>query len=316
MANLRGLCEYVRLAAGELGEGIAALPRSAWLKRTCFKLLERSALSINCFGLFPDCKVDKIGRSETGLVFFLHAHKRSSYCPSCTLRSRRVHSTYTRFIRDMATGERAVHLQLRVRRFYCLNVNCQRRTFTERLKLFAPHARRTERLINLQTTVGTFLGGEAGSRLLQKLRMPLCGASLLQSIRAQATEHYPIPRVLGVDDWAIKKGRSHGTILIDLEKHKVVDLLPTAARQPWSCGLGTARVLKSSYGTSFTTTRWARKREPRRYPGSGQVASAPQLAGDARAVARHRIRNFTSLTDCARASRRSRKATGAAAPHV
>lgn len=99
-----------------------------------------------------------------------------------------------------------------------------------------PHARRTERLINLQATVGTFLGGEAGSRLLQQLRMPLCGASLLRSLRAQATEHDPTPRVLGVDDWAIKKGRSYGTILVDLEKHKVVDLLSdrsAAALELW-----------------------------------------------------------------------------------
>lgn len=99
-----------------------------------------------------------------------------------------------------------------------------------------PHARRTERLINLQATVGTFLGGEAGSRLLQQLRMPLCGASLLQSIRAQSTEHYSTPRVLGVDDWAIRKGRSYGTILVDLEKHQVVDLLSdrsAAALELW-----------------------------------------------------------------------------------
>jgi transposase len=84
--------------------------------------------------------------------------------------------------------------------------------------------------------VGTFLGGEAGSRLLQKPRMPLCAASLLQSIRTQATEHYPTPRVLGVDDWAIKKDRSYGTILVDLEKHKVVDLLSdrsAAALELW-----------------------------------------------------------------------------------
>ncbi len=191
---------------------------------------------MNCFGLFPDCEVDKIERSEAGLTFFLEAHKRSSHCPNCGLRSERVHSYYTRSVRDTAVGEQAVYLRTRVRRFYCVNAGCQRRTFTERLALFVPHARRTERLIGLQTTVGTFLGGEAGSRLLQKLRMPLCGVSLLRSLRAQATEHYATPRVLGVDDWAIKKGRSYGTILVDLEKHKVVDLLSdrsAAALELW-----------------------------------------------------------------------------------
>lgn len=191
---------------------------------------------MNCFGLFPGCKVDKVERSEAGLVISLRAQRRHAPCSNCDSFSRRVHSTHTRSVRDTAIGEQAVYLHLRVRRFYCLNTNCPQRTFTESLKLFAPHARRTFRLINLQTTVGAFLGGEAGSRLLQKLRMPLCGASLLQSIRTLSTECYPTPRVLGVDDWAVKKGRSYGTILIDLEKHKVVDLLSdrsAAALELW-----------------------------------------------------------------------------------
>lgn len=191
---------------------------------------------MNCFGLFPGCKVDKVERSEAGLVISLRAQRRHAPCPNCDSFSRRVHSTHTRSVRDTAIGEQAVYLHLRVRRFYCLNTNCPQRTFTESLKLFAPHARRTFRLINLQTTVGTFLGGEAGSRLLQKLQMPLCGASLLRSLRAQATEHYTIPCVLGLDDWAIKKGRSYSTILVDFEKHKVVDLLSdrsAAALELW-----------------------------------------------------------------------------------
>ena len=191
---------------------------------------------MNCFGLFPDCKVNKVESKDAELTFFLQARGCSSHCPGCGSRSKRVHSLYTRSVKDTTVGEQTVHLQFKVRRFYCQNTNCQQRTFTQRLRLFAPHARRTFRLINLQTAVGTFLGGEAGSRLLGRLRMPLCGAALLQSIRAQMAEHHPTPRVLGVDDWAIKKGRSYGTILVDLENHKVVDLLSersAAALELW-----------------------------------------------------------------------------------
>ncbi len=133
-------------------------------------------------------------------------------------------------------GKQAVRLHLRVRRFYCFNLSCQQQTFTERLTLFAPHARRTERLKYVQAQVGMVLGGEAGSRLLATLEMPLSAANILQDIRVQATEHYATPRVLGVDDWAIKKGRSYGTILVDLEKHQVVDLLSersAAALELW-----------------------------------------------------------------------------------
>lgn len=191
---------------------------------------------MSCFGLFPDCTIDKIETLELGLVLYLRTRQQNACCPSCTSRSRRIHSYYTRSIRDTAIGDGAVFLKLKVRRFYCLNAKCQQQTFTERLYLFAPYARRTERLKSVQTRIGTSLGGEAGSRLLAALKMPLSAAHILQDIRIQETESYPTPRVLGVDDWAIKRGRTYGTILVDLETHKVVDLLSdrsAAALELW-----------------------------------------------------------------------------------
>ena len=139
------------------------------VEKACFQRLESSILGMNCSGLFPGCEVNKVEHSEAGLTFFLQVRGRSSHCPICGWRPKRVHSYYTRFFTDTALGERAVYLKLNMRRFYRLNASCQQRTFTERIVLFGPHARRTLRLTNLQATVGTFFGGEAGARLLQKL---------------------------------------------------------------------------------------------------------------------------------------------------
>ena len=84
-----------------------------------------------------------------------------------------VHSTYRRHPADLPSFGREVRLTLRVRRFYCRDAACPRRTFAERLPgLIAPHARRTRRLGAAQGRVGVALGGEAGARLLSVLSMP------------------------------------------------------------------------------------------------------------------------------------------------
>jgi transposase len=119
-----------------------------------------------------------------------------------------------------------VRLQLNVRRFFCDNPACQQRTFVERLPgVVRSCARRTTRLADIQRQIGLALGGEAGARSALRQAMPVSADTLLRL--ASHTELAPaaIPKVLGVDDWAWKKGQTYGTILVDLEQHCVVDLL-------------------------------------------------------------------------------------------
>jgi transposase len=183
--------------------------------------------------LIPDPKqIELVPLSATAneIMAVVRAHTSSSRCPVCGALSVRVHSGYIRQVADLPWLEVAVRLQLQVRRFFCDQPTCPRVIFTERLPgVVAPYARRTLRLTRLVELVGFLLGGNAGSQILRHLASGLLGTSrdtVLRAVRRACLPPIEPVEVLSVDDFAFRRRVNSGTLLLDLERRRVVDLLP------------------------------------------------------------------------------------------
>ena len=157
--------------------------------------------------------------------------RQPTFCPGCGAQSKSRHSTYWRTLWDLSAQGTPVIVNARLGRWRCRNQQCDRRIFTERVPgLAAPFARRTARLAEIVRLLGHSAGGRPSERLMRRLGMPVSDTTILASLKKHArarSENSAVAavHVAGVDDWAWRKGSNYGTIIVDLERREVVDVL-------------------------------------------------------------------------------------------
>src|SRR6266699_3383972 len=200
--------------------------------------------------------IDDVEIGPDRIVITARCRAAAAKCPDCGRQSERVHSRYDRRLLDLPSHGRAVQLQVAVRRFRCAEPGCRRCIFAERLDetVAGRSARRTFRLEAIVHHLGVALGGRPAATLAKRLMLPVSKDTLLRVVRRHAAGANSPLCVVSIDDWAWRRGQRYGSIICDLERRRVVDLLPD--REPgtvedWLSRHPEVRIISRDRGGSY-----------------------------------------------------------------
>lgn len=173
-----------------------------------------------------DVTVDHVSHTEAGVWVVSGTLVPKGICPRCGLQSRRRHGWGHRRLQDLPAHGSAVTVDLRVCRWRCSCPACPCGTFSDQeTSLARPFARRTSRVAMISNHIGHAAGGRPAERLLHRLGIRISDDTVIRQMLHASRDNAPPPRVIGIDDWSWRKSQTYGTIVIDLERRTVVDIL-------------------------------------------------------------------------------------------
>jgi len=172
-------------------------------------------------------KIIKITNTKKELHIFMKSQTHIQTCPTCKQECKEYHSTYRRKIQDLPILGKTVYINLTAYRYYCHNSKCKQKVFCETVDDFIGfYKRMTGRLEDFTIALALNTSCEGASRVSELMGIKISGDTLIRMIIKKANEMEPIKTdIIGVDDWAYKKGSKYGTIIVDGRTHKPIDLL-------------------------------------------------------------------------------------------
>jgi transposase len=197
---------------------------------------------------------DSVSDSTDSIILTVRSDMASADCPLCGMLSRRIHSRYLRLVADLPCAGKEVRIRMITRRFVCEMPHCRRRIFAERFGDDVVPIRATARLEGIVHHLGLALGGRPAAGFARRLMLPVSNDTLLRVVRRRAVMPSDPLIVVGIDDWAFRRNHRYGTIVCDLERRRIVALLPnreTATVQAWLSGHPGIRIVSRDRGGGY-----------------------------------------------------------------
>jgi len=178
-----------------------------------------------------------VSQAEQELQIRVISPRQVALCPRCGASSKAIHSYYRRKPLELPSTGQSVRLELVVKKFFCRETSCSQKIFAERLPGFLePGSRVTTRLRVIVTSIAGALNAKGGARLGRHLGISLSRMTYLRSLLGISLPPVSQVKQVGIDDFAWKRGRAYGTVVVDLATHAIIDLLPdreAATVQRW-----------------------------------------------------------------------------------
>jgi len=172
-------------------------------------------------------RITNVKTIKKGIHISVKSQTHIQTCPSCKQECNEYHSTYRRKIQDLPILGKTVYIHLTAYRYYCRNNECKQKVFCETVgNFFGFYKRMTGRLEDFVTALALNTSCEGASRVCELIGVNISGDTLIRMIIKKASMMEPVKTdIIGVDDWAYKKGSTYGTIIVDGRTHKPIDLL-------------------------------------------------------------------------------------------
>jgi transposase len=202
----------------------------------------------------PFLKFQKIENYESVNRIYASIRSNRARCPKCGKYSNRIHDYYFRTISDLPIFQSKTVILLKTRKFKCVNKQCQRKVFSEQTPAILRYSRRTERAEKLLDTLAIELTGRLGSIVSKQLNLTVSSSTMTRIAHNLPLPDIVQPKVLGVDDWAYRKGVRYGTILIDMETSRPIYLLPSRDGQvlkDWLINYNDVKIVSRDRASSY-----------------------------------------------------------------